>query len=133
MKIKPRIALLFVITLSQLCGCEPEDERMTSSSTDKTEVSVSIVTKPVFECFLSTTDKDVFSLRVRFKTVGDTESNINATVYWKAYAQKTSSKSQKEDLTKVEHMRQYGSSVYHKSRSKKGMTYSIVFDKSHAG
>lgn len=39
----------------------------------------------------------------------------------------------KKELTKVESMRQYGPAVYHNIGSKKGMTESIVFDKSHAG
>lgn len=39
----------------------------------------------------------------------------------------------KRDLTKVESMRQYGGATYHKTGPKKGMTESIVFEKSHAG
>lgn len=123
------IATIFILS----CGCETDSECMPSSSSSQYEVSTSKVTRPTFDSFLSTTDKDGLSIRVRFKTGGDAESNINATVYWKAYAQKPSSKPQKSDLTKVERMRQYGSPVYHNSGSKKGMTYSIVFDKSHAG
>lgn len=76
---------------------------------------------------------DGFSIRVRFKTGGDNESNLSATVYWKSYSKKPSSTPAKKELTKVESMRQYGSAVYHNTGSKKGMTESIVFDKSHAG
>jgi len=130
---KLHLYILIAAALCLSCGCEPDSERMPSSSSSKYDVSTSKVTKPTFDSFLSTTDKDGFSIRVRFRTGGDAESNISATVYWKAYAQKPSSKPQKRDLTKVEPMRQYGIPVYHNSGSKKGMTYSIVFDKSHAG
>ena len=78
---------------------------------------------PDNETISSTTDK----------TGGDKESNIHATVYWKAYSKKLSSKPSKSELTKVESMRQYGSATYHNTGLKKGMTESIVFDKSHAG
>ena len=107
----------------------PED----FSSNTEINTSKVKVKKPTFDKYLSTTDKDGFSIRVRFKTGGDKESNICATVYWKAYSKKPSTKPTKKDLTKIESMRQYGSATYHNTGSKKGMTESIVFDKSHAG
>ena len=58
---------------------------------------------------------------------------MSIAVYWKAYSKKLSSKPSKSELTKVESMRQYGSATYHNTGLKKGMTESIVFDKSHAG
>ena len=58
---------------------------------------------------------------MRFKTGGDAEDNIDATVHWKG------------DLKKVESMRQYGVATYHNTGPRKGMTESIVFDKSHGG
>lgn len=126
------VCCILIITSYWLCSCNPDDETVLSN-TDITGTNTSKVTKPTFDKFLSTTDTDGFSIRVRFKTGGDTESNIHATVYWKAYSKKPSSKPSKSELTKVESMRQYGAATYHNTGSKKGMTESIVFDKSHAG
>lgn len=119
-----------IFAFSWLCSCDHDDEEDFSSNT---EINKSKVTKPTFNKFLSTTDTDGFSIRVKFKTGGDKESNIHAAVFWKAYSTKPSTKPAKKDLTKVESMRQYGSATYHNTGSKKGMTESIVFDKSHAG
>ena len=120
-----------IFAFGWLCSCHHDDEDFSSN----TEINTSKVKvkKPTFDKYLSTTDKDGFSIRVRFKTGGDKESNICATVYWKAYSKKPSTKPTKKDLTKIESMRQYGSATYHNTGSKKGMTESIVFDKSHAG
>lgn len=126
------VCCILIITSYWLCSCNPDDETVLSN-TDITGTNTSKVTKPTFDKFLSTTDTDGFSIRVRFKTGGDKESNIHATVYWKAYSKKPSSKPSKSELTKVESMRQYGAATYHNTGSKKGMTESIVFDKSHAG
>ncbi len=112
-------------------GDEPEPAKTSnSSSTSSTSAKVS---KPSYSKDLTTTDKDGFSIRMRFKTGGDKESNLSATVHWKAYSSKPSSKPSKSALTKSESMRQYGAATYHNTGSKKGMTESIVFDKSHAG
>lgn len=124
-----RICCVLIVTFGWLCSCDPNDETISST----TDTNTSKVTKPTFDKFLSTTDTDGFSIRVRFKTGGDKESNIHATVYWKAYSKKLSSKPSKSELTKVESMRQYESATYHNTGLKKGMTESIVFDKSHAG
>lgn len=121
------ISLAFATCL--FCGCSPDvDNDYHSSSTTAQKISA-----PKFDKFLTTTDLDGFSIKARFKTGGDKESNLSATVYWKSYSQKPSSTPTKKALTKVESMRQYGSATYHNTGSKKGMTESIVFDKSHAG
>ncbi len=123
--------LLMSIVLSMgltACGNDGNDE-----IDFKPSVNSGKVTAPAFDKFLSTTDYDSFSVRVRFKTGGDKESNLNATVHWMSYPSRPSSPPSKNDLTKVESMRQYGSAIYHNTGSKKGMTESIVFDKSHAG
>ena len=49
------------------------------------------------------------------------------------FAKKPSAKPSKGDLKKVESMRQYGVATYHNTGPRKGMTESIVFDKSHGG
>ena len=117
------------------CGCSPDDDNNDnhSSSTTTTTTTMQKITAPKFDKYLTTTDLDGFSIRVRLKTGGDKESNLSATVHWKGYSKKPSTTPSKKELTKVESMRQYGSATYHNSGSKKGMTESIVFDKSHAG
>lgn len=121
------LMLCFVITS---CG---EDEPESPSTNPSGTSNTSKVTKPSYDKDLSTSDLASFSIRVRFKTGGDKESNLSAKVHWKAYSSKPSNKPSKSDLTKVESMRQYGGATYHNTGSKKGMTESIVFDKSHAG
>lgn len=117
-----------------LVSCETEEPDETySSSSSSSSTSKQTVSKPSFDKFLSTSDKASFSIRVRFKTGGDTEQNLSATVHWQAYSSKPSKTPSKNDLTTVESMRQYGAAVYHNTGDKKGMTESIVFDKSHAG
>ena len=118
------ISTCFIIT-----SCDPDNDPKPSSSTTNTQT----ITKPSFDKFLSTSDFASFSIRVRFKTGGDKETNLNATVHWKSYSTKPSKTPSKSELTKVESMRQYGSATYYNTGSKKGMTESIVFDKSHAG
>lgn len=124
---------LCVLVIASCCisSCNPDDDPI-SSRIENTSTTTK-VTNPYFDKFLSTTDTDGFSIRVRFKTGGDKESNIKAKVYWKNYSSKPLSKPSKTDLTNVESMRQYGSATYHNTGPKKGMTESIVFDKSHAG
>lgn len=123
------LGLTFVFCFA---SCETDEPKTPSSSTNQGPTSSQKVTKPVFDKFMSVTDLDGFSIRVRFKTGGDKESNLRATVYWKAYSNKPASKPSKRELTKVESMRQYGV-TYYNAGLKKGMTESIVFDKSHAG
>lgn len=120
--------MLIVCMAFSSCDTDEPYNISSSTTTDKQKV-----TKPTFDKYLSTSDKASFSIRVRFKTGGDRESNLSATVHWKSYASKPSSTPKKSDLNKVESMRQYGAATYHNTGSKKGMTESIVFDKSHAG
>lgn len=119
--------LVFCVAFSS-CDTDEPDNPSSTSTTNKQKV-----TKPSFDKYLSTSDKASFSIRVRFKTGGDSESNLSAIVHWQAYSKKTSSTPKKSELSKVESMRQYGAATYHNTGSKKGMTESIVFDKSHAG
>lgn len=124
-------ALSLVLSLA-ICSCETDEPDAPSNSSSQTNANQK-VSQPTFDKFLTTTDTNGFSIRVRFKTGGDKESNLSAKVHWKAYSKKPSSKPSKSDLSKVETMRQYGSAVYYNTGPKKGMTESIVFDKSHAG
>jgi len=133
--LKIKISKVFLLSMLIVCmafsSCDTDELDNISSSTTTTNKQK--VTRPTFDKYLSTSDKASFSIRVRFKTGGDRESNLSATVHWKAYASKPSSTPKKSDLNKVESMRQYGAATYHNTGSKKGMTESIVFDKSHAG
>lgn len=124
-------SVCFAAVTCLFCGCSSDDENDNYSSS--TSTTTQKISAPKFDKYLTTTDTDGFSIRVRFKTGGDKESNLSATVHWKNYSKKPSSTPTKKELTKVESMRQYGSAVYHNTGSKKGMTESIVFDKSHAG
>lgn len=130
-----RIITLLIVTIycTTLSSCDRDDEPKSGSISTTSSTTSKSITKPSFDCFLSTSDLASFSIRVRFKTGGDKEQNLNATVHWEAYSSKPSKTPTKKDLTHVESMRQYGSATYHKTGSKKGMTESIVFDKSHAG
>lgn len=124
-------SICFAAVTCLFCGCSSDDENDNYSSS--TSTTTQKISAPKFDKYLTTTDTDGFSIRVRFKTGGDKESNLSATVHWKNYSKKPSSTPTKKELTKVESMRQYGSAVYHNTGSKKGMTESIVYDKSHAG
>lgn len=128
-----KILLLSVLVISVALSSCDKDEPDSPSSSTTTTTNKQKVTKPTFDKYLSTSDKASFSIRVRFKTGGDTESNLSATVHWKAYSKKPTSTPKKSELNKVESMRQYGAATYHNTGSKKGMTESIVYDKSHAG
>ena len=127
-----KLCMLLTVT-GIISGCDKEDEETISSTTNVENSKKRNITKPTFDKFLTTTDTDGFSVRVRFKTGCDSESNLSATVHWGAYPQKPSKAPTKRELEKTESMRQYGSAVYHNTGSKKGMTESIVFDKSHGG
>lgn len=128
-----KISKIFLVSMFALCmafsPCDTDEPDNPSESTTNTQK----VTRPTFDKYLSTSDKASFSIRVRFKTGGDKENNLGATVYWKAYSKKPTTKPSKRDLTKSETMRKYGTATYHNTGPKKGMTESIVFDKSHAG
>lgn len=123
------LCLLFSIAF---WSCETDEPNDPSGSSNQNYPAQKI-TKPSFDKFLTTSVVDGFSIRVRFKTGGDKESNISATVHWRAYSKKPSSKPTKSDMAKTESMRQYGGAVYHNTGPKRGMTESIVFDRSHAG
>lgn len=132
MKLSKFLLTSMIIAGLVFSSCDTDEPNSPSSSTTTT-TNKQKVTKPTYDKNLSTSDKASFSIRVRFKTGGDSEYNLSATVHWKAYSKKPSSTPKKSELSNVESMRQYGSATYHNTGSKKGMTESIVFDKSHAG
>lgn len=133
MEMTNKILLLALCLLlpASFMSCDSDEPDNPSHSTNNTTTTQRI-SKPTFDKFLSTTDFDGFSLRVRFKTGGDAVHNIDAVVYWQAYTRKPATKPKKSDLSRSESMRMYDV-TYHNTGSKKGMTNSIVFDRSHAG
>ena len=86
------------------------------------DVVTSNISLPAFDKYLTTTDTDGFSIRIRFKNGGDNRGNMSCQVYWKAYSYKPSSTPSERELTKCEQMR-----IYEHTKTK------TTFDKSHAG
>lgn len=111
--------LLCIFTLC-LISCEKDtnDHNYSNSSSHNS----STVSAPTFDTYLTTTDKDGFDIRIRFKNGGDKYDNMKCTVYWKRYSSKPSTTPLKSDMTNVEEMRIYD----HNQRS-------TTFDKAHAG
>lgn len=117
---KNALTLIFVATVMALASCEKYEPY---DSTDQSfNDSSSSISAPSFEKYLTTTDYDGFSIRMRFDNGGDTRENMSCTVHWKAYSSKPSSTPSKSDLTKNESMRIYGNTLN-----------TTTFDKSHAG
>lgn len=112
--------LIYAMAATMMCmiSCEKyEPMDTTHSHEEQTRIEM-----PSFEKYLTTTDYDGFSIRMRFDNGGDVRENMSCTVHWKAYPSKPSSTPRKSDLTNNESMRIYGNT--------KGST---TFDKSHAG
>lgn len=60
----------FAFATCLLCGCSPDEENDNHSSSTTTTTKQK-VTAPKFDKYLTTTDLDGFSIRVRFKTGGE--------------------------------------------------------------
>jgi hypothetical protein len=114
---KRLLTLTFALFSFAFFGCESYE-----SDYDYSGSSSNYVSKPTFDKYLTTTDTDGFSIRLRFSNGGEERSNMSCTVYWKAYSSKPSSTPSKGDLTKCEQMR-----IYDHTKTK------TTFDKSHAG
>ena len=111
-------SILFLCILSVIIvSCEKDETD--SEYKDNTTSKVSI---PVFDKYLTTTDLDGFSIRLRFTNGGDDRENMSCQVYWKAFKSKPSSTPTEQDLTEIEQMR-----IYDHTKTK------TTFDKSHAG
>lgn len=77
--------ICFAVAMCLFCGCSPDDENDIHTSSTATTTTRKI-SAPKFDKHLTTTDLDGFIIRVRFKTGGDKESNLSATVHWKSYS-----------------------------------------------
>ena len=109
--------LLIITLICAFHSCEKDD-----FDYDYDNVVTATVSAPTFDTYLTTTDMDGFSIRLRFKNGGDKRENMNCNVYWKAYASKPTTTPKERDLTNSESMR-----IYSHNSSK------TTFDKSHAG
>lgn len=78
---KLRLLSMLVISMAAFSSCDTDGPDSLSSSTTTTTKE----TNPTFDKYLSTSDKASFSIWGRFKTGGDSESNLSATVHRQAY------------------------------------------------
>ena len=118
---KKQIAVLRCLLLSILIltfqSCEKED-----FDYDYNKIITDNISVPKFDKYLTTTDLDGFSIRLRFTNGGDKRENMSCLIYWRAYPQKPASTPLERDMTNSESMRIYS----HNSAN-------TTFDKSHAG
>lgn len=114
-------ALMAVLSSAMVTSCDKEDG---NTFFDEPETPVSSnVSAPKLDKYLTTTDYDGVSFRVRFTNGGDVSENMNCKVHWCRYSSKPSKAPKASDMDKHESMRQYGS----------GTKTKTTFDKSHAG
>ena len=109
--------IFFCVFFIFIVSCDKEE-----SYFEYEDVVTSNISLPTFDKYLTTTDRDGFSIRIRFKNGGDNRENMSCQVYWKAYSSKPSSTPSERDLTRCEQMR-----IYDHTKTK------TTFDKSHAG
>lgn len=115
------IALMAVFSSAMVTSCDKEDG---NTFFDEPETPVSSnVSAPKLDKYLTTTDYDGVSFRVRFTNGGDVSENMTCKVHWRRYSFKPSKTPKASDMEKHESMRQYGS----------GTKTKTTFDKSHAG
>ena len=117
MKFKYILALLPLLLMVVAC-----DKAEISKSSEK-DIPSKNISAPKLDKYLTTTDYDGVSFRVRFTNGGDTKDNMKCKVHWARYATKPSKTPKASDMTEHETMRQYGS----------GTSTKTTFDKSHAG
>ena len=98
-------------------SCDKDESDFEYENVETNNISI-----PKFDKYLTSTDKDSFSIRIRFTNGGDNRENMSCQVHWKAYSNKPSLTPSEGDLTMNEQMR-----VYDHTKTK------TTFDKSHAG
>lgn len=111
--------LLLSVLILTCHSCEKDDF---DYDYDYDNIVTDNISAPSFDKYLTTTDYDGFSIRLRFTNGGDKRENMSCYVYWKAYASKPASTPKERDLTNCESMR-----IYSHNSAK------TTFDKSHAG
>lgn len=120
MKIRYLLLSAAIGVLVAATSCDKEED--TSFDEPETPASSSL-SAPELDKYLTTTDYDGVSFRVRFSNGGDTNENMSCRVHWRTYASKQSRTPEASDMTEHENMRQYGG----------GTKTKTTFDKSHAG
>lgn len=115
------IALIAVLSPAIVTSCGKDDDN-TFFNEPNTPVS-SKISAPELDKYLTTTDYDGVSFRVRFTNGGDVAENMSCKVHWRKYASKPSKTPSARDMNEHESMRQYGS----------GTKTKTTFDRSHAG
>lgn len=101
------------------CDKEEDDTFLSEPETP----AVTNLSAPKLDKYLTTTDYDGVSFRVRFTNGGDINENMSCKVHWRRYPSKQSKTPKASDMTEHETMRQYGG----------GTKTKTTFDKSHAG
>lgn len=123
MKLSVKRIICMALFVPMLAACEKEDEGgkpdLPSSSSQNGVVDIKA---PSLDAYLTTTDVEGFSIRIRFNNGGDKTDNMSCTVYWKAYTSKPATEPKASSLTRAESMRVYAST-----------TVKTTFDKSHTG
>lgn len=115
------LALMSLFLSVTVASCDKEDH---NTFFDEPDMPVSSnVSAPQLDKYLTTTDYDGVSFRVRFTNGGDMTENMSCKVHWRRYASKPSKTPKASDMNKHESMRQYGA----------GTKTKTTFDKSHAG
>lgn len=120
--IKKLLFVLAVIVMSStFTSCDKDED---NTFFNEPEIpSVSNLSAPKLDKYLTTTDYDGVSFRVRFTNGGDVSENMNCKVHWRRYSSKQTTTPKASDMTEHETMRQYGA----------GTKTKTTFDKSHAG
>lgn len=115
------IALTAIFASMVVTSCAKEEDN--TFFTEPDTPATSNLSAPKLDKYLTTTDYDGVSFRVRFTNGGDVNDNMSCKVHWRRYASKPSKTPKASDMDKHESMRQYGG----------GTKTKTTFDKSHAG
>jgi len=115
--------ICMALFVPMLTACEKDEEDGNSDfSSSSLQGNLENIKAPSLDAYLTTTDVEGFSIRIRFNNGGDKTDNMSCTVYWKAYTSKPATEPKASSLTKAESMRVYAST-----------TVKTTFDKSHTG
>lgn len=113
-------ALIICCCLTTVQSCDKDSDNILDNEPYQPETSN--VSSPKLDKYLTTTDYDGVSFRVRFTNGNDKPENMACTVHWTSFGSKPGKTPSKSDMTKHEAMRQYDFTKY-----------KTTFDKSHAG
>lgn len=114
------VATVIITSLFLTVSCGKDDNTL---NREPDFPDTSNLTYPKLDKYLTTTDYDGVSFRVRFTNGGDVMENMSCTVHWRRYSSKPSKTPKAGDMTEHESMRYYGA----------GTKLKTTFDRSHAG